>query len=91
MEYSYNAYTKLIDNQTYFFVKKYLQFSELKDVEPILTNYGMHLDFYKACSIASINDPAIREQLFREANATIQQAKVVDFNGVKFSRKTAKR
>jgi hypothetical protein len=91
MEYSYSAYTKLINNQTYYFVKKYVLFPELKDVEPVLANYGMHIDFYRACSIASIYDEDIRQQLFKEAQATVQQAKLIDFNAVKFSRKTFKR
>ena len=91
MEYTYSASTKLINNQTYYFVKKYVLFPELKDVGPVLANYGMHTDFLKACSIASIYDSAIREQLFMEAQATVQQAKLVDFNAVKFSRKIFKR
>ena len=91
MEYTYSAYTKLINNQTYYFVKKYVLFPELKDVGPVLANYGMHTDFLKACSIASIYDSAIRQQLFKEAQATVQQAKLIDFNAVKFSRKIFKR
>lgn len=91
MKYFYTSYTKLINNQTYYFVKKYLFFPELKDVEPLLANYGMHTDFYRACAIATVFDPAIRKQLYREAQATVQQAKLIDFNAVKFSRKTSKR
>jgi hypothetical protein len=91
MEYSYSAYTKLINNQTYYFVKKHVLFPELKDVEPVLANYGMHIDFNKACNIASIYDDNIRQQLFKEAQATVQQAKLIDFNAVKFSRKIFKR
>ena len=91
MEYSYSSYTKLINNQTHFFVKKYLLFPELKDVRPVLTNYGMHTDFFKACSIASVYDGAIRQQLYKEAQATVLQAKLIDFNAAKFSRKIFKR
>ena len=97
MEYSYISYTKLINNETHYFVKKYLLFPELNDVRPVLTNYGMHTDFYKACSIAFIYDDAIRQQLFKEIQvkevqvkevpANVQQAKLVDLNAVKFSRK----
>ena len=91
MEYFHSSYTRLINNETYYFVKKYLFFPELTEVEPLLANYGMHPDFYTACNIATVVDPAIREQLFREAQATVQQAKLIDFNSVKFSRKRLKR
>jgi hypothetical protein len=89
MENFYTAYTKVIENKTYYFVKKYLAFPEFKDVSPVLESYGMHLDFNKACSIASVNDPKIREQLLREAEGTIQQAKVIDLNTANFSGKSA--
>ena len=91
MQYSYSAYTKNINNQTYYFVKKYVLFPELKDVEPVLANYGMHINFNKACSIAGIFDASLIEQLYKEAQATVQQAKLIDFNAVKFSRKIFKR
>lgn len=90
MEYYYSAYTKLINNQTFFFVKKYLLFSELNETEPVLVNYGMHMNFYKACSIAAVNDPSLMIQLFKEAQGTIEHAKLIDFNSIKFSRKLLK-
>ena len=89
MENFYTAYTKVIENKTYYFVKKYLIFPEFKDVAPVMESYGMHTDFNKACSIASVNDPKIREQLLNEAEGTIQQAKVIDLNTVNFSGKSA--
>ena len=89
MENFYTSYTKVIENKTYYFVKKYLIFPEFKDVSPVLESYGMHTDFNKACSIASIHDPNIRQQLLNEAEGTIQQAKVIDFNTGNFSGKSA--
>jgi hypothetical protein len=80
MENLYTAYTKIMDNKTYYFVKKYLVFPEFKDVEPMQESFGMHADFNKACGIAGINDPIIREQLFNEANDTVQHGKVIDLN-----------
>lgn len=91
MLYNYSSYTKLIDNQTFYFVKKYLLFPEWRGVAPVLVNYGMHTDFYKACSIASVSEPTLMIELLKEAQATIQQAKLIEFNSVKFSRKTSKR
>lgn len=78
-----------MENKTYYFVKKYLAFPELKDVDPMQESFGMHTDFDKACSIAGVNDPIIREQLLNEAKGTIQQAKVIELNTVNFSGKSA--
>lgn len=89
MENFYTSYTKVIENKTYYFVKKYLTFPEFKDVSPMLESYGMHTDFNKACSIALVNDPKIREQLLDEAKGTIQQAKVIELNSSNFSGKSA--
>ncbi|MEO6548226.1 MAG: hypothetical protein ABIN94_09510 [Ferruginibacter sp.] len=89
MENFYTAYTKTIENQTYFFVKKYLIFPEFKEVAPVLEAYGMHTDFNKACGIAMITDPNIKEQLLNEAQGTVQQAKVIDLNTINFSGKSA--
>ena len=80
MENFYTAYTKVIEGKTYYFVKKFQTFPEFKDLAPVLEKYGMHTDFNKACEIASITDPQLKEQLFAEAQATIPQAKVIDLN-----------
>jgi len=89
MENFYTAYTKIIENKTFYFVKKYLIFPEFKDVAPVLESFGMHTDFNKACSIAGIQDPKIKEQLLSEAEGTVQQAKVIDLNSANFSGKSA--
>ena len=89
MENFYTAYTKIIENKTYYFVKKFLIFPEYQGVSPVLENYGMHTDFNKACNIAMVYDPKIKEQLLNEANGTVQQAKIIDLNSAGFSGKTA--
>lgn len=89
MENLYTAYTKVMDNNTYYFVKKYLVFPEFKDVEPMQESFGMHTDFNKACSIAGVNDPMIRMQLFNESKGTIPQARVIELNAANFSGKSA--
>ncbi|MBC7890217.1 MAG: hypothetical protein H7Z13_20270 [Ferruginibacter sp.] len=89
MENFYTSYTKIIENKTYYFVKKYLIFPEFTDVSPVLENYGMHTDFNKACSIAQINDPQVRKHLLNEAEGTIQHAKVIDLNIANFAGKSA--
>lgn len=71
MEQYYLAYSKTINTKNYFFVKKYTRYSELKDAPAILVSYGMHSNFNKACSIADIQDPVIKERLFKEANPVL--------------------
>ena len=85
MENFYTAYTKQIENTTHYFVKKFMAFPEFPNVEPVLESYGMHADFNKACTIAGIQEPEIKERLLREAEATLQTAKVIDFNTINFS------
>ena len=85
MENFYTAYTKVIENKTYYFVKKFMAFPEFEGVEPVLESYAMHADFNKACSIAGIVDPLVKSQLLKEANETLQVAKVIDFNSSNFS------
>ena len=85
MENFYTAYTKVIENKTYYFVKKFMAFPEFEGVEPVLESYAMHADFNKACSIAGIIDPLVKTQLLKEANETLQVAKVIDFNSSNFS------
>ena len=80
MEIFYNAYTKIVQNKTYYFVKKFLTFPEYKEVEDILEGYGMHTDFNKACSIAGIDSLNVRKQLLDEIQQTAHQAKVIDLN-----------
>ncbi|MGC4100728.1 hypothetical protein [Ferruginibacter sp.] len=85
METFYTAYTKLLDYKTYFFVKKFTAFPEFKDVSPVLESYGMHTDFDKACSIAGLTDPAIKEQLLQQAEENIQRGRIVELTPVSFA------
>lgn len=71
MEQHYLAYTKTINSTNYYFVKKYTCYSEFKDTPAILVSYGMHINFEKACAIADIHDPVIKERLFKEANPVL--------------------
>lgn len=71
MEQHYTSYTKTINNTNYYFVKKYTRYSEFKDAPAILESYGMHTNFDKACAIAAIHDPVIKEKLFKEATSEL--------------------
>ncbi len=78
MEQYYTSYTKTIDNKTYYFVKKFTRFNELKNAPAVLESYGMHTNFNKACSIASIYDPAIKEQLLKQVMHVTLTVRVKD-------------
>lgn len=48
----------------------------------------MHTDFDKACSIAGVQDAAIKEQLLQEATANTPRAKVIDLSDAGFAGKS---
>ncbi len=89
METFYTAYTKLLDYKTYYFVKKFTAFPELKNVSPIMDSYGMHTNFDKACSIAGLTDPIIKDQLLQQAEANTTRAKVVELGNNSYASQTA--
>lgn len=89
MENFYNAYTKIVDEKTYYFVKRYLAFPEFEHVSPVMEGYGMHADFVKACQIAGVKDPAIQHHIFQQLNANIPLAKVIDLKPVHFESRSA--
>ncbi|MDQ6843105.1 MAG: hypothetical protein M3Z92_01955 [Bacteroidota bacterium] len=77
----YTAYTRLVHETTYYFVKKFSTFPELAGVPDILESYGMHTDFNRACHIAKIDDPAIKQQLLNQIGfRTANDAKVIQMN-----------
>lgn len=80
METFYKAYSKIAQNKSYYFVKRYLSFPEYDNVEDILEGYGMHTDFNKACSIAGVNNSLIRKQLLESIQSPSSQAKVIELN-----------
>jgi len=77
MENLFTAYTKDVNNQTLYFVKKYIQFPEYNAKVPILDSYGMHTDFYKACFIANITDEAVVNNLMKQLNIEPEEARVI--------------
>lgn len=77
METFYKAYTKMVQNKQYYFVKRYLSFPEYKQVEDILDGYGMHTDFNRACDIAAVNKSDVRKKLLLEMQSVAPLAKVI--------------
>jgi hypothetical protein len=66
MEHVYTVHTKLIDGQTYYFVKKIMALPEFKGLAEIVVGYGMHTDYDKACNIAGLHNTTTRQQLLLE-------------------------
>ena len=88
MENYYTSYSKIVQNKTYYFVKKFLKFPEFNNVPDVLVGYGMHLQFEKACSIATIHDPMIMQKLLNEMEGIVEQSKVIDMHFVNFETKS---
>ena len=82
MENIYSAYTIKVNNETLFFVKKYTSFTDIEGSPQILSEYGMHSKFLKACAIAQIIDKTIIEHLANQVNIlpASEPAKVISFN-----------
>ena len=80
MENFYTAYTKVVQNTTFYFVKKYTRFPEYIAIPGILENYGMHTDFIRACEIAGIRDEDVQKKLREDLQAIEPDAKVIHMN-----------
>lgn len=82
MENIYTAYTKKVNNETLYFVKRLTSFTDIEGTPQILSDFGMHSSFSKACAIAQIFDEKIIEQLARQVNIlpATDPAKVIEFN-----------
>ena len=83
MENFYTAYTKVVQNSTFYFVKKYLNFPELNDVPGILESYGMHADFNRACEIAGVKDAEVRKHLLADIQDNESSARIIYLNTAK--------
>lgn len=85
MEISFTCYTKKLQGNIFYFVKKFIVFPEFTNVPPVLEGYGMHTDFDKACAIANLHDGIIKKQLLEEIETGVKQAKVIDLSEVNFN------
>ncbi|MEO6682709.1 MAG: hypothetical protein ABIN48_07760 [Ginsengibacter sp.] len=82
MENIYSAYTKKVNNETLYFVKKYTSFTDIEGSPQILSEFGMHSSFFKACKIAQIFNKEIINELAIQVhlNPVTDAAKVISFN-----------
>ena len=78
MEHVYTVHTKIIQDKSYYFVKKLLTFSGFKGIADILVGFGMHTNFEKACSIAGVKDTATRNRLLSDLEAQTNPQKPVE-------------
>lgn len=84
MKKIYKSYNKVIDGTTYFFVKQFLVFPEIPNVEPILEKYGMHINFDKACNIAALHDEVIKKKLLQDIENEQSLVKVIEINDINY-------
>lgn len=82
MKNEYTAYTREIDGQLFYFVKHFIVMPELQNVKPVQVGSGMHLQFDKACDIASITtDVEDRKRIYATIHPEeIPAAKVISIN-----------
>lgn len=83
MKHVYTAYTRTVNHDTFYFVKKYSVFPEYPDFPKVLDSMGMHVDFYRACDIAEIYDESVINQLLDELHILPETAKVIPISGFK--------
>ena len=84
METNFTCYTKKVQGEIFYFVKKFIVLPEYSNVPPMLEAFGMHTDFDKACAIAQLTDAVIKKQLLEEVETGLKQAKVIDLAEVNF-------
>lgn len=80
---TYTAYTRVINQKTHYFVKKFDTFEGLRNIPPILNSMGMHRDFLKACELANIQDEHVIHSLMDELNLTTVSGRVIPITHVK--------
>jgi len=80
IETEYQSYTKEINGEVFYFVKKFIVFTGFNNVSPLLTGYGMHRDFEKACRIAGVTENAIQQKI----RPDLPVAKIVQFKNYSF-------
>ncbi len=83
MENIYKAYTKEINDKTFYFVKKFSTYPEYENSPQVLDAMGMHKDFFKACKIAKIEDEAIIRTLMNELHIIPDSARIIHMHRVK--------
>lgn len=63
MKNFYKVYTRQVNGENFYFVKKYTSYSDLEGSPRVLDAMGMHKNFYQACKFAKITDGAVIHDL----------------------------
>lgn len=85
MKTQFTAYIKVVENENFYFVKKFTSFPELKEVPDFLESFGMHKNFTEACRIAGLTDQNIMSALLTEIENEIEiknRSKVIHMNNL---------
>lgn len=77
MKSSFKAYTREINGETTYFVKRFSLYPEYKDVPPVLESLGMHRDFLKACELAEVVDEEAILDLMKELRLALVDGKAI--------------
>ena len=83
MENIYKAYTREINGNIFYFVKKFTAFPEIQNCPSVLDSMGMHTNFYRACNIAQVNDDTAVNKLMNELHIIPQSARVIHMTKAK--------
>jgi hypothetical protein len=83
METIYTAYSKVVNDVNFYFVKKFTVFPEYENSPEILESFGMHRDFFRACDIAKIHDERVINKLMSDLKLIPESALVVPISGIK--------
>jgi hypothetical protein len=85
MKYEHNAYTREVNGQQFYFVKRFIIIPELQNINPVLAGFGMHLQLDKACDIAGVTDAEERKDIYEAIQQQTSQAKVISLSDFKQS------
>ena len=80
IETEYQSYTKEINGEVFYFVKKFIIFTGFNNINRLLTGYGMSRNFEKACLIASVTEKDVQQKI----SPDLPTARIVEFKNYPF-------
>lgn len=75
MKNIYKAYTRRVNQEELYFVKKYIVFDNMEGEPLLLESMGMHVNFYKACKLANISSLEVIEELSAQVDLPLPETK----------------
>lgn len=86
----YTAYTRTVNDKTFYFVKKYNDYEGVRNLPPVLDSMGMHKDFLRACELANVEREEDVMQLMDQLNLTFYSGKVISVSQLPEERETSR-